>query len=208
MRRWLLARLIFRNGLNSDSDMIVQVTRFFHQSISYVMRCVVLIAMIMGSVTMALAEPWRAHVPDAEIVGTARLKVLLFKIYDATLYAPQGRFDPEGAFALRLDYLVDASKAQIVKRSLTEMQRQTKADKAQLKIWESFLNASFRDLKDGESATAIHNHDGSITFYLNDVEGETVNDTDFADAFMNIWLSDSARNLDFSRTLRGLDGQS
>ena len=88
------------------------------------------------------------------------------------------------------------------------MQRQTKADEAQLKIWERFLNASFRDLKDGESATAIHNHDGSITFYLNDVEGETVNDTDFADAFMNIWLSDSARNLNFSRTLRGLDGQS
>ena len=144
--------------------MSVPVTRFFPRGISYVIRCGVFFAMMMGSVTMALAEPWRAHVPDAEIVGKARLKVLLFKIYDATLYAPQGRFDPEGAFALRLDYLVDASKAQIVKRSLSEIQRQTQADEAQLKIWERFLNASFRDLKDGESATAIHNKDGSITF--------------------------------------------
>ena len=31
---------------------------------------------------------------------------------------------------------------------------------------------------------------------------------DFADAFMNIWLSDKARDLDFSRALRGLDNQS
>ena len=63
-------------------------------------------------------------------------------------------------------------------------------------------------MKDGESATAIHNRDGSITFYLNDVEGETINDADFADAFMNIWLSDKAKDLDFSRALRGLDDQS
>ncbi|MBT6123319.1 MAG: hypothetical protein HOH48_08140 [Candidatus Puniceispirillum sp.] len=173
-----------------------------------VMRLSMFVTVMLASMTMALAEPWAGLVPDAEIVGKARFKVFLFKVYDATLFAPQGRFNPEGAFALRLSYLVDASKEQIVKRSLIEMERQTKADEAQLKIWKTFLDASFRDLNDGESATAIHNNDGSITFYLNDVEGETINDADFADAFLNIWLSDKASDLDFSRTLRGLDDQS
>ena len=165
-------------------------------------------ATMVTAATAALADPLGTHVPDAEIVGEARYKVFLFKIYDATLFAPQGRYDPDGVFALRLHYLVDASKAQIVKRSLVEMERQTQVDKAQLQIWKIFLDASFRDLKDGESATAIHNQDGSITFYLNDVEGETIKDADFADAFMNIWLSDKALDLDFSRTLRGLDNRS
>lgn len=193
--------------------MIYSLVRFVIASFYRVMRVGMLILM-MGLATMvtaataALAEPLGTHVPDAEIVGEARYKVLLFKIYDATLYAPQGRYDPDGVFALRLHYLVDASKAQIVKRSLVEMERQTQVDKARLQIWKKFLDASFRDLKDGESATAIHNQDGSITFYLNDVEGETIKDADFADAFMNIWLSDKARDLDFSRTLRGLDNRS
>lgn len=181
---------------------------FVVTSVWRVMRLSMFVTVMLASMTMALAEPWAGLVPDAEIVGKARFKVFLFKVYDATLFAPQGRFNPEGAFALRLSYLVDASKEQIVKRSLIEMERQTKADEAQLKIWKTFLDASFRDLKDGESATAIHNNDGSITFYLNDVEGETINDADFADAFLNIWLSDKASDLDFSRTLRGLDDQS
>ncbi|MDB2391207.1 chalcone isomerase family protein [Alphaproteobacteria bacterium] len=174
----------------------------------HAMRLGLIMIMMVSSMAMAMSEPWITHVPNAEIVGKARFKVFLFKIYDATLFAPHGRFNPDGIFALRLSYLVDASKAQIVERSLIEMERQTKADKAQLQIWKIFLDASFRDLKDGESATAIHNKDGSITFYLNDVEGETINDADFADAFLNIWLSDSASDPDFSRTLRGLDTQS
>ena len=189
--------------------MIGPMISFVVASICRMMRLgMFMIAMLLGSMTITLAETWTGLVPDAEIVGKARFKVFLFKIYDATLFAPNGQFDPDGVYALRLSYLVDASKAQIVKRSLVEMDRQTKAGEAQLKIWKVFLDASFRDLKDGESATAIHNRDGSITFYLNDVEGETINDADFADAFMNIWLSDKAKDLDFSLALRGLDDQS
>jgi len=30
-----------------------------------------------------------------EVVGKARLTVLLFKVYDATLYAPKGQFHPD-----------------------------------------------------------------------------------------------------------------
>ncbi|MDC3314212.1 chalcone isomerase family protein [Alphaproteobacteria bacterium] len=201
--------MIFRNGRNNPIKMIGPMISFVVASICRMMRLgMFMIAMLLGSMTITLAEPWTGLVPDAEIVGKARFKVFLFKIYDATLFAPNGQFDPDGVYALRLSYLVDASKAQIVKRSLVEMDRQTKAGEEQLKIWKVFLDASFRDLKDGESATAIHNRDGSITFYLNDVEGETINDADFADAFMNIWLSDKAKDLDFSRALRGLDDQS
>ena len=201
-----MAHLIFRNGRTNPIKMIRPMVGFVVASIWRMIRLgMFMIAMLLGSMTVSLADSWMGLVPDAEIVGQARFKVFLFKIYDATLFAANGRFDPDGAYALRLNYLVDASKAQIVKRSLVEMGRQTKADEAQLEIWKVFLDASFRDLKDGESATAVHNRDGSITFYLNDVEGETINDADFADAFMNIWLSDKAKDLDFSRALRGLD---
>ena len=206
--QWLWPHLILRNSPNSSTRMIRPMVRFAVASVRHAICFGVLMVIMMGLVTMALAESWGAHVPNAEIVGKARLKVFLFKIYDATLYAPQGRYDPDGVFALQLHYLVDASKAQIVKRSLSEMRRQTQADEAQLQIWKGFLDDSFRDLKDGESATAIHNSDGSITFYLNDTESKTIKDADFADAFMNIWLSDSARDPNFSRVLRGLDGQS
>ena len=203
-----MVHLIFPNGPNSPIGMTQSIFGFVLSSTSPVMRIGILILMVLGPATMASAESLGKHVPDAEIVGQAKFKVFLFKIYDAILYAPNGHYDPDGVFAIRLNYLVDVSKAQIIKSSLFEMERQTQADTAQLQVWKKFLDASFRDLKDGESATAIHNQDGSITFFFNGVEGETINDANFADAFMNIWLSDNARDPDFSRVLRGLDNQS
>lgn len=40
-------------------------------------------------------------VPAAKLVSKARFKVIFFNIYDAELFAPNGRFDRAGPYALR-----------------------------------------------------------------------------------------------------------
>ena len=42
-------------------------------------------------------------VPEPALVGEARLKVLLFPVYDASLYAPKGDYRKSGPLALELD---------------------------------------------------------------------------------------------------------
>ncbi|HCD79966.1 MAG TPA: hypothetical protein DEQ81_08050, partial [Alphaproteobacteria bacterium] len=58
----------------------------------------------------AQAEVLDRLVPDAELVGEARFKVMFFKIYDAQLYAPNGRYSAGNPYSLRLHYLINAKK--------------------------------------------------------------------------------------------------
>ena len=84
------------------------------------------------AVTEARAGALEALVPAARRVGKARFKVIFFKIYDAELFAPDGRFDRAGPYALRLTYLINAKKDRIVSQTVKEMKRQTSASNTQV----------------------------------------------------------------------------
>ena len=71
-----------------------------------------------------LADTLPEIMPTAKKVGEARFKVFLFKIYDAELFAQDGRFDRKGLYALRLNYLLDAKKDRIISSTVKEMKRQ------------------------------------------------------------------------------------
>ena len=64
--------------------------------------------------------------PEHRLLGTARLTMYGFKVYDSRLWVASG-FTGDNfanqAFGLELDYLRDLKSEAIVDRSLTEMQR-------------------------------------------------------------------------------------
>ena len=144
-------------------------------------------------------------VPTARRVGMARFKVVFFKIYDAELFAPGGRFDRSGPYALRLTYLVKAKKSRIISQTVKEMKRQTSASAAQLERWEPLMDRYFIDMDKGSSADFIHTADGRLVLATEDrVLGE-ITERDFINALMDIWLGPKVRDKAFQRALMGQD---
>ncbi len=140
----------------------------------------------------ATGEGWRAWLDNPRPVGSGVLRVFFTNIYEASLFAPSGIYQPQGDFALHLNYLINAAKKDIVRISVEKIEKQGKYDSYQIKKWSVYLNTVFRDLKKGDSATALRLADGRIIFFINDVEISSFDDSDFAEAFMNIWLGNKA----------------
>lgn len=133
----------------------------------------------------------QAALPDAVLVGTTRLRVWGFEVYDAALWAAPG-FRPAAyasqPFALELRYLRDFTRADIARRSIDEMRRSAAIDEAKSQRWQEALRAAFPDVKTGDRITGIH-RPGSASFFTNGQPTGEIRDGDFAALFFGIWLS-------------------
>ena len=165
-----------------------------------------MLALILAPRTAIAAATDRVleeFVPAAKLVGKARFKVIFFKIYDAELFAPNGRFDRAGPYALRLTYLVKAKKDRIISQTVKEMKRQKSAGTARLDRWEVLMERYFIDMDKGTSADFIHTADGRLVLTAEGrVLGE-ITDRDFIAALMDIWLGPKVRDKSFQRALLG-----
>ncbi len=140
----------------------------------------------------------RAALPDAVAVGTSRLRVWGFQVYDATLWAAPG-FQPSAyakqSFALELRYLRDFSSADIARRSIDEMRRSASIDEAQSQRWQAAMRGVFPDVKAGDRITGIYRAPSadapvaSASFVYNGQPTGQIRDGDFAPLFFGIWLS-------------------
>ena len=122
-----------------------------------------LIAALLIGLQGAQAEVLDRLVPDAELVGEARFKVMFFKIYDAQLYAPNGRYSAGNPYSLRLHYLINAKKGRIVSSTVKEMRRMKAASNAQIESWVPVMDSAFIDMPKGSHADFIHTSDGRLT---------------------------------------------
>ena len=168
------------------------------------LRCLLLVVMTLFAVPVAAQDDaLRKHVPDAELVGEARLQIFFFKIYDAQLYAPNGRFTRDGAYALRLNYLIDAEKDKIVERTVKEMKRQQAASSPVIEGWVPLMEANFISMPKGSSADFIHTSDGRLILAANGEAIAEIANRRFIKALMDIWLGPKPRDLEFQRDLMG-----
>ncbi|MDO6568381.1 chalcone isomerase family protein [Alteromonas sp. 1_MG-2023] len=130
-------------------------------------------------------------VPDAQVVGIAMFTYLFWDVYDATLYAPQGKWQPEAPFALKLDYQRDLDGKKIAQRSVDEMRKQGISDEEKLSEWEDKMIAIFPDVEDGDVITGVATASHTSEFYINGELAGSIEDTDFTQAFFDIWLSEN-----------------
>lgn len=144
----------------------------------------------------AIPAEVRAALPDAMVIGTSRLRVWGFQVYDATLYAAPG-FRPASystqSFALELRYLRDFSSADIARRSIDEMRRSASIDEARSERWQAAMRGVFPDVKAGDHITGIYRPAGAgaatASFVVNGRPAGEIRDADFAPLFFGIWLS-------------------
>lgn len=133
-----------------------------------------------------------AALKDQPRLGTARLRVWGFEVYDASLYASPG-FDAqrfaEQRFGLELAYLRSFKGPDIAERSLDEMRALGAIDAAQAERWLKAMSALFPDVQRGDRITGVHVPSTGARFYLNGQWLGEVADESFSRLFFGIWLS-------------------
>ncbi|MDX1975219.1 MAG: chalcone isomerase family protein [Rickettsiales bacterium] len=144
------------------------------------------------------------YVPNAEQVGTGRLSVVFWDVYDATLYAPNGQWDSRKPYALSIRYFREIEGADIAKRSVEEMQKQGFSDAAKLTKWQTQMRDIFPDVKNGSELTAVFTHQKSTDFYSDGKHIGSIKGTEFGTQFFNIWLSEKTSEPELRRKLLGL----
>ena len=130
--------------------------------------------------------------PEHRLLGTARLTVYGFKVYDSRLWVAPG-FSGDNfanqAFGLELDYLRDFQNDAIVERSLTEMQRFSSLTTEQVSAWRVAMLRVIPNVRKGDRIMGIHNPGAGATFWVNGQRAGDVADAEFARLFFSIWLS-------------------
>ncbi len=132
------------------------------------------------------------HVPDADLVGKARLKVLFWKVYDAELYAPNGAWSAEEPFALSLNYLRKLEGEQIAKRTIVEMRKQGFEDEVTLARWFDDMRSIIPDVEKNTRITGVADNDQNTLFYSDGKLIGAIKDPLFTQKFFDIWLGEKS----------------
>lgn len=131
------------------------------------------------------------YINDARLVGEARLKVLLWNVFDARLYAPGGDYDRSQPFALSLSYLRKLKGKKIVEKTISEMSAQSRFTPSELTQWEQLLTGIIKDVDASTTLTGIRDTDGYAVFYRNGKKVGQIEDRRFTEGFFDIWLGEN-----------------
>lgn len=130
------------------------------------------------------------YISNAELVGKARFKVLFWSVFDAKLYAKDANFNPEQPFALSLSYLREIKGAEIVAKSISEMQGQNDFTKIELAEWKNKLSDIIPDVDPQTTITGVRDQAGATLFYKNGESIGRIENKRFTQGFFNIWLGE------------------
>ncbi len=135
--------------------------------------------------------PFALQAAEAEFekVGEARLKVMLWSVYDSRLYAPGGQYE-RGMRPLKLEieYLRDISAEDLVKRTGKEWDDMGLSHERQGE-WMQQLRSLWPDVRKNDVLTLELDGNSHATFYSNGKRLGTIEDGAFGQHFIDIWLS-------------------
>ena len=143
------------------------------------------------------------HVPDAQLVGSGKLNVMIWDVYDATLYAPDGHWSPSQPFALRLEYRREIKGDDIANRSVEEIRKLGYTDEVKLAAWHSQMRSIFPDVEDGTKLIGVYTPKQSTVFYHGTQHIGSIVDPDFGKWFFDIWLSENTPEPELRAALLG-----
>jgi len=138
-------------------------------------------------------------------VGRAELSVLWFDVYDATFYTPSGSFESfTSPLQLSLDYKRDISKSDLITETDKQFARFNVGKELRAE-WLVQLDKIWPDIAKGEQLIFQANQMGKADFFHNQVWIGSVEDPQFSQFFIQIWLSEQG---EYPRLAKKLKGQS
>ena len=151
-----------------------------------------------------LPKSVKTTMPDVDTVGKGRLNYLIWDVYDAELFAPQGHWAPGKPLALKLSYLMDLKGADIASRSVEEMRKIGFNDELMLATWHDQMRKIFPNVGSGDALIGVYAPDGETQFYHNNTLIGTVKDPEFGKYFFGIWLDEKSSEPGLRKQLLGL----
>lgn len=168
-------------------------------------RSVIIMLLMLGLASPALSTPIALQqIPNAKEVGKGRLSLAFWDIYDAALYAPDGKWNPDYPYLLSIDYFREIEGADIAARSIEEIKKQGFADSTSLEDWHQQMRAIFPNTKNGTNLTALFTSTKTTEFYHNDKRIGVIKDPLFGKQFFDIWLSKKTSEPALRKALLGL----
>lgn len=158
-----------------------------------------LIATVSSSAIAGTAKTVQAvspYIESPEVVGHARLKFMLWDVFDATLIASHGLYDPNKPFALSLTYLRNLSGRKIVEKTIEEISSQGMASTDELREWRSQLDAILPNVSKSTTITAVRDAQAHTLLFRSDTLIGMLEDPKFTRLFFNIWLGEHTSNPD------------
>jgi hypothetical protein len=147
----------------------------------------ILLFIFTSSVASDMQE---AEFSSPTIIGEGTLKVFFMEIYDLRLIADSPTFSWQNKFKLDFIYTRDLKKDSVIKSSIKELRRQSSISESDIELWQGYLEQSIKPVQEGTHATVLWEPEGQITFLYENSDPTTIEDEDFAHAFLNIWLGE------------------
>ena len=130
--------------------------------------------------------------PQGRRIGTGRLTVWGFQVYDARLWAQPGfsaaSYD-RAPLALEVSYLRAFKAQEVAERSIKEIRRSKPVSDAQASRWIADMLRVIPDVRKGDRVLGVHQPGVGAAFWVNGKNTGEVQDAEFARLFFGIWLS-------------------
>ena len=133
---------------------------------------------------------WDEKLKNPFLIGEGVLKVFIWDIYELRLFSKTNIYDRNDIFVLEFEYLRDTSKASVIKASIVELKK-LNLSKTKLEKWEKYLEKSIKDMKAGEKAALLFRPNLGVTFYASDRFNITIDNVEFANSYIDIWLGEN-----------------
>jgi hypothetical protein len=155
------------------------------------------LAWVLAASGAAHADPLRMANPDGlhsstplQKVGEARLRVMLWSIYTSRLYTPSGVYrEGERPLRLEIEYLRDIPADALVSRTGDEWAAMGRAHPHQ-DAWLQRLDDLWPDIRERDVLTLeINEHNESVFLHNGEPLG-LIEDPEFGQQFIDIWLSE------------------
>jgi len=157
-------------------------------------------AVCMAGISLSAAS--HPLLPGAQQIGQAEFTRFGFSIYQAELWAPDGRLLPDQSFLLSLTYARNIGRSQIVQASLDEMQK-LGAPVALQSQWRAELEQILLDVRKGDTLSAKYVPGQGAEFYFQNERTGTINE-ELARYFFAIWLDERTSEPALRQSLLGL----
>jgi hypothetical protein len=140
---------------------------------------------------------------ELQVVGEARLKVLFWSVYDSRLYTADGDYQP-GERPVRLDiqYLMNIDADDLVARTASEWEAQRRSHERQQQ-WLQALSELWPDVAESDTISLEIREDNRSVFYRNGELLGTLDDPEFGQYFLDIWLSPETTRPELRERLLG-----
>jgi hypothetical protein len=125
-----------------------------------------------------------------KLIGEGTLKVLMWEVYDLRLYTDGTAFTWQDKFMLEFDYSRELKKESVIDASLKEFKLQPHVTDKDIEAWEVYLEQVIQPVQKDTKASVMWVPEGQIIFDYEGSPPSTIENEDFARAFLNIWLGE------------------